>query len=218
MRLIRRLKRIIMKKLGLIFCLSFTLSLPVIAEGDAEAGKTKAITCGACHGADGNSLVDANPKLAGQHAVYLAKQLMDFQLATKTGGAEGRNNAVMGGMAAPLSTQDINDLAAYFSSQKQTPGETPEDVVATGSKLFMGGDSSRGITACAACHGPKGNGLGLANIPDISGQHSAYVKAQLEAFRDGSRANDMNSMMQDIAKRLSNEDIDVLSKYVAGLH
>jgi cytochrome c553 len=207
-----------MKKLGLLLCLSVTLSANALSQGDPEAGKSKSMACAACHGNDGNSAVDTNPKLAGQHADYITKQLTEFQLAAKSGGAEGRNNAIMNGMAAALSEQDIVDLAAFFADQKASAGTTPEDVVASGNKLFTGGDLARGITACAACHGPRGNGLALAKFPDISGQHAPYIKAQLMAFRSGERANDMNGMMQDIAKRLTDADIETLSKYLGGLH
>ena len=103
---------------------------------------------------------------------------------------------------------------------RQTPseGETPEDVIEAGSKLYRGGDLERGITACTACHGPRGNGTSLSGFPDISGQHTAYLKAQLEAFRSGQRANSHNGMMEDIAKRLTDQDIDILSKYISGLY
>lgn len=186
--------------------------------GDAEAGKAKSAVCAACHGNDGNSMIDMNPKIAGQHANYLYKQLSEFKLASQTGGAEGRNNAVMNGMSANLSEQDMRDLAAYFASQEMTPGETPEDIIEAGQALYRGGDTERGITACIACHGPYGNGMELAGFPDISGQHAAYTKSQLEMFRSGERANDMNGMMRDIAKKLTDEDIELLSKYVSGLY
>lgn len=212
-----------MKKLVLLFLCTLSASSYLHASdeaavGNPDAGQQKSLVCAACHGNDGNSLIEVNPKLAGQHASYLVKQLQNFKQAATSGGQEGRNNAIMSGMAAPLSEQDMLDLAAYFSSQTATPGSTPEDVVAAGQKLYRGGNAERGIAACIACHGPQGNGMGLANFPDISGQHSAYVKAQLEAFRSGVRNNDPNGMMRDIAKRLTDEDIEILSKYVAGLH
>ncbi|MBC3766629.1 c-type cytochrome [Neptunicella marina] len=207
-----------MKKLCLLVCLSLGFVTSANAVGDAEAGKAKAATCAACHGADGNSVVDMYPKLAGQHAEYIIKQLHDFRAASKSGGEEGRNDPVMNGMAAPLSDQDIEDLAAYFSGQKAKEGTTPENVVEQGNKLFRGGDAEKRLAACAACHGPRGNGMGLAGFPDISGQHATYIKTQLEKFRSGARANDPNGMMQDIAKHLSDEDIEILSKYVGGLH
>jgi len=207
-----------MKNIGLLVCLCLGLSASAMAMGDAEAGKNKSAACGACHGADGNSAIDMNPKLAGQHHNYIVKQLKEFALASQTGGAEGRNNAIMNGMSAALSEQDMHDIAAYFSSQKASPGETPGDAVEAGSKLYLGGDLERGITACIACHGPRGNGSSLSGFPDISGQHAAYNKAQLEAFRSGQRSNSLNGMMADIAKRLTDKDIEILAAYLAGLH
>ncbi len=194
-------------------------SLQAIAvDGDPEAGKAKATTCAACHGPDGNSAIPMNPKIAGQHADYLYKQLTEFKLAMTTGGQEGRNNAVMGGMVMPLSDQDMKDLAAYYSSQELKTGETPEDAIEPGEALYRGGDETRGITACIACHGPDGSGMKSAGFPVISGQHKDYTKAQLEGFRSGQRANDLNGMMRDIAAKLTDEDIEVLSAYLAGLY
>lgn len=198
--------------------MSLGLSAAAVAKGDAEAGKAKSAVCAACHGPDGNSMIDMNPKLAGQHEKYLVKQLTEFKLASQTGGEEGRNNAVMNGMAAPLSTQDMEDLAAYFSSQEATPGETAEQYVEAGKALYQGGDEERGITACIACHGPQGNGSSLSGFPDISGQHATYTASQLKSFRSGQRHNSMNGMMRDIAMKLTDEDIEILSNYVSGLH
>ncbi len=207
-----------MKKYCLLLALFLGFSAVSHAKGDAEAGKAKSLTCAACHGTDGNSAIDMNPKLAGQHSGYLVKQLKEFKLAGQTGGKEGRNNAVMNGMAMPLSEQDIYDLAAYFSSQEIKLGETPEDVIAQGEALYRGGDSDRGITACAACHGPDGKGMNLAGFPVIGGQHANYTKSQLEMFRSGKRNNDLNGMMRGIASKLSDEDIRILSLYLGGLH
>jgi cytochrome c553 len=188
------------------------------AEGDIEAGKAASVTCAACHGADGNAAVTIYPKLAGQHAKYLEKQLHEFKLGMQSGGKEGRYDPVMSGMAMPLDDKSIADLAAYYASQKATPGATPKDVIEAGNGLYRGGDPERGLPACLACHGPRGVGSSLANFPTISGQHPDYIKKQLENFRSGSRANDMNGMMRDIAKKLTDEEIEVLSKYLAGLH
>lgn len=211
-----------MKKLGMLLCLAVGLSSTAWAQGsisgNAEDGKNKSQLCGTCHGTDGNSMIELNPNLAGQHAKYLSKQLKEFRLASQTGGAEGRNNAVMNGMSAALSDQDIADLSAYFASQEAKPLTTPEDVVAAGEALYRGGDLDRGITACIACHGPRGNGTGLSGFPKISGQHATYTKAQLQAFRSGERANDLNGMMRDIAMKLTDDDIEILSKYLGGLH
>lgn len=212
------LNEIKMKNIGLLVCLFIGFSVNAAAQGNAENGKAKSVTCAACHGTDGNSAIAMNPKIAGQHENYLVKQLTEFKLASQTGGKEGRNNAVMNGMAAGLSEQDILDLSAYYSSQEATQGEASEDVIVQGNKLYVGGDLERGITACIACHGPKGNGTSLSGFPDISGQHSEYIATQLKAFRSGERTNSLNGMMADIAKRMTDEDIQVISSYVAGLH
>lgn len=207
-----------MKKLSLLFCLSLTISGFTMAQGDAEAGKAKSATCAACHGSDGNSMIPMNPKLAGQHNKYLVKQLQEFKAAAMSSGKEGRNNAVMNGMAVGLSDQDMLDLSAYFSSQTAKPGETPEEYIAPGAALYRGGDAERKITACIACHGPRGNGMSQAGFPDISGQHVDYTVNQLKMFRSGERHNDLNGMMRDIAAKLTDEDITILANYVAGLH
>lgn len=205
-----------MKKLALI--LSLLASCSVWAQGSIEAGKAKSQTCVACHGADGNSLITTYPKLAGQHARYMEKQLIELRLGMTSGGKQGRYDPVMSGMAMPLSDEDISDLSAYFASLPISANSTPEDVVKTGKALYSGGDAERGLTACIACHGPRGNGTELSGFPKISGQHADYIKAQLQKFREGSRNNDMNGMMQDVAKKLTDADIEILSKYVGGLH
>lgn len=208
-----------MKKIALSLTLFFSFIGAASAfDGNAEAGKTKTATCAACHGADGNALVAMYPKIAGQHAEYIYKQLVDFKAAMMSGGKNGRNDPVMGGMVMALSDQDMKDIAAYFASQTIKPGTTPENVVEAGKKLYSAGDAERGIPACQACHGPRGVGQSLAGFPQISFQHADYTKAQLEKFRSGARANDMNGMMRDIAKKLTDEDIELLSKYLGGLH
>ncbi|MDY7587333.1 c-type cytochrome [Vibrio cholerae] len=205
-----------MKKLALI--LSVLASCSVWAQGSIEAGKAKSLTCAACHGADGNSPLTIYPKLAGQHEKYLEKQLKELKLGASSGGKQGRYDPVMSAMAMPLSDEDIADLAAYYASMPISGNTTPEDVVAQGKVLYTAGDASRGLTACIACHGPRGNGTELSGFPKISGQHADYIKAQLEKFRYGTRANDMNEMMRDVAHKLTDADIDILSKYVGGLH
>ncbi len=205
-----------MKKLALI--LSLLASCSVWAQGSIEAGKAKSQTCVACHGADGNSQLTMYPKLAGQHAKYIEKQLKDLKLGMTSNGKQGRYDPVMSGMAMPLSEQDMQDLAAYYASLPISPNTTPENVVEKGKSLYTAGDAERGLTACIACHGPRGNGTELSGFPKISGQHADYIKAQLEKFRDEKRGNDMNAMMRDVAKKLTDDDIAVLSKYVGGLH
>jgi cytochrome c553 len=208
-----------MKKILLPLTLLFGLIGTAQAfDGDAEAGKAKSAVCAACHSADGNSAVDMYPKLAGQHAPYLYKQLLNYKQGMETAGKQGRNNSIMFGMVAALSDQDMKDLAAYFASQKMKSGTTPENVIARGEQLYRGGDANRGIAACIACHGPRGAGTGLGGFPKISFQHANYLKTTLKEFRSGQRANDLNGMMQDIAKKLTDDDIEVLSQYLGGLH
>ncbi|MBR9728618.1 c-type cytochrome [Shewanella intestini] len=205
-----------MKKLALALSIVATMSTPAMAAGNAEAGQAKSAMCAACHGVDGNSMIDMYPKLAGQHSNYLEKQLTDFRAAAKTGGKEGRMDPIMGGMSMALSDQDIADLAAFYASQKKTDINVA-DVPELGKQLYLSGDNARGITACIACHGPKGNGIETAGFPEVSGQHANYIKIQLTKFRDTNRNNDLNGMMQDVSKALSNEDIEALSKYISSI-
>lgn len=194
---------------ALVAVLSF--SSFVQAQGNIEAGKLKSAACAACHGDDGNSPSNLYPKLAGQHATYIEKQLQQFKNGE-------RADPIMMGMAAALSQQDMQDLAAYYASNTMTPVTVSPEIAALGKKLYMGGDLDRKMAACTACHGPRGNGLELAKFPKISSQHPAYIKAQLEKFRGKNRANDPNGMMSDVASKLSDADIELLSKYIAALH
>lgn len=212
-----------MKKVALVVGLYFGLNLALVgnaeaATGNAEAGQAKAAVCAACHGTNGNSASDMYPKIGGQHEAYLLKQLLDYKRASVTGGAEGRNNPIMSAQVMFLNEQDLADLAAYFASQPAAGGEAPEEVIAAAEKLYRGGDAERKIASCAACHGPRGDGMGLAKFPDISGQHAAYTIDQLKQFRSGQRANDPNGMMRDIAAKLTDDDIEVLAKYLQGLY
>ncbi len=184
---------------------------PLDPKGDAEAGKAKAASCAACHGADGNSTVATFPKLAGQNAPYLMKQLHDF----KSG---ARKNATMSAMAAPLSDQDIDNLAAYFASQKMSTGTADKALVAKGEKIYRGGNTATGVAACMACHGPTGAGNPAAHFPHLAGQHAQYIVAQLEAFKSGARANDAGKMMREIASKMSDEEMKAVASYIEGLH
>ncbi len=179
-----------------------------IYKGDVAAGKAKSMTCAACHGTDGNSAIAMYPNLAGQSANYLAKQLANFKSGE-------RENAMMAGMAAALSDEDMHDLAAYFAVQeaKQGSGETNE----VGHKLYLGGDAKKGVTACVACHGIAGKGMSQAGFPSLSGQSKEYLTSQLNSFRSGARANDYNGMMRNIAIKLSDADIEAVSQYITSL-
>ncbi|MCW8832906.1 MAG: cytochrome c4 [Colwellia sp.] len=179
-----------------------------IYAGDVKSGQEKSAMCVACHGADGNSLVAMYPKLAGQSASYLAKQLADF----KSG---ARKDPVMVGMVAGLSEKDMQDLGAFYAVQ--TPTEGVGEASEIGQKLYFGGDAKKGVTACVACHGVKGKGMAHAGFPGIAGQNADYLKKQIASFRDGSRGNDRNDMMRNIAIKLSDSDIDELVNYMSSL-
>jgi len=185
-------------------------------KGDAAKGQGIVNqVCAACHAADGNSQIAANPKLAGQIQEYLYKQLTDFKAAA--GKKAERENAVMAGMVANLSPEDMRNLAAYFAAQAAKPGTAKsKDLVALGQRLYRGGIISEGIAACASCHGPDGAGM-PAQFPRLSGQHAEYISAQLKAFRSGARANDVNATMRGVAGRLSDREIDAVADYIAGL-
>jgi cytochrome c553 len=171
--------------------------------------------CAACHGADGNSVAPANPKLAGQFAEYLQKQLRDFM--PQKGAKPVRASAVMNGMAANLSDTDVQVLASYYAGQALKPAAATDKTLAgDGQKLWRGGDAARGVPACAGCHGPGGAGI-PAEFPRLAGQYAEYVAAQLQAFRSGARANDPGGMMRGVAAHLSDPQIRALAEYIAGL-
>lgn len=182
------------------------------AAGDPAAGQAKAVVCGACHGADGNSALANFPKLAGQGERYLLKQMQDI----KSG---ARPVVEMTGMLEPLSEQDMADVAAYFASQKMSVGAADAALVERGQALFRGGKLAEGMPACTGCHAPDGAGIATAGYPHLGGQHAGYIAKQLTAFREGERSNDGDAMiMRDIAAKLSNKDIEAVSSYVQGLH
>lgn len=202
-----------MKKIIMASALYLALvsAMPAMAAGDAAAGKGKAAVCAACHGADGNSPSNMFPKLAGQGEAYLIKQMSDFK-------DETRKNAVMAPMVAALSEQDMADLAAYYASNKSTEGGTAEALVEAGQAVYRGGNKETGLPACMACHGPTGAGIPAAKWPALSGQYAAYIEAQLNAFASGTRSNDANKMMRDIAAKMTADEIKAVSAYASGLH
>lgn len=183
-------------------------------EGDKAQGIASQV-CAACHAADGNSAIPANPKLAGQFSEYLNKQLNDYKAAG--GKKPARENAVMNGMVANLSAADMKALAAHYASQKPKAGvATDKDLAALGQKLWRGGNAASGVPACAGCHGPSGAGI-PGQYPRLSGQHAEYVSAQLKLFREGARANDPNGVMRGVAARMSEREINAVAQYAAGL-
>jgi len=188
------------------------------AKSKADPAKGKIVAesiCVACHGADGNSMTSANPHLAGQIEQYIYKQLSNFKATD--GKPAARDNAIMAGMVAALSDEDMRNVAAWFASQKLTPAiAKDESKIAVGQRLWRQGDFKKGVPACAGCHGPAGAGI-PAQYPRLAGQFPEYTAAQLKSFRLGERANDPESMMRTIAAKLSDAEIAAVAEYAAGL-
>ncbi|UCV14620.1 c-type cytochrome [Quatrionicoccus australiensis] len=204
--------------LAILFATSLIANASEQAKVKADPAKGKVIAetvCVACHGADGNSAVSANPILAGQVPEYLAKQLHNFK--SVDGKPAVRNNAIMAGMAAAVPDEEIANVAAWFASQKIKPAAAKDEkLIALGQKIWRQGDFKKGVPACAGCHGPSGAGL-PAQYPRLAGQFQEYTEAQLKAFRSEERANDPEKMMRTIAAKLSDPEIKAVAEYIAGL-
>ncbi len=193
-----------------------SLAAQGVIKGDPAKGQQIATqVCAACHAADGNSAIPVNPSLAGQHPEYTYKQLVNFK--PQGGKPAERNNAVMAGMVANLSDDDMKNLAAYFASQKAKPGVARDaNLVKQGEAIYRGGVAAKGVPACASCHSPNGAGM-PAQFPRLAGQHADYTSGQLKAFRVGQRANDAAQMMRGVAAKMSDQEIAAVSEYIAGL-
>ena len=174
----------------------------------AKGGTIAAQVCAACHTSDGSRGSPANPILQGQHPEYLAKQLAEFKAGI-------RKNAVMQGMAATVSDEDIKHVAAFYAAKQAKPGFAKDKaLVELGEKIYRGGIADRQIAACAGCHSPNGAGI-PAQYPRLSGQHPDYTVAQLTAFRDGVRQN--STQMTQVAAKLNDREIRAVADYMAGL-
>ena len=183
----------------------------------AKAQQIVSQICAACHGGDGNSPAPANPNLAGQHADYIALELEHFKSGV-------RANPVMAGMAASLTPDDMRALGVYFSQQKpKGSAANNHDLVMAGQKVYRGGNGATGVPACSACHAPTGVGI-PSRYPRLSGQYADYTYGQLKAFKSGERGNDKDGkdvngrVMAQIALRMSDEEMQAVAQYIAGLH
>ena len=175
---------------------------------DPAKGQAVAQVCGACHTSDGSRGTPANPIIAGQHPEYIVKQLQEFK-----GGK--RKSAVMNGMAAPLSEDDMRHVAAFYAGKTAKPGAAKsKDTIRLGERIWRGGIAEKMVPACADCHGPTGSGI-PAQFPRLAGQHGDYLEAQMTAFRSGARAN--SAQMNAIAAKMSDLEIKAVSDYAAGL-
>ncbi|APW39345.1 cytochrome c4 [Rhodoferax koreense] len=182
---------------------------PAVAKPDLVKGEASfTAVCAACHGADGNSGVPANPKLAQQHPEYLVKQLQEFKSGK-------RNNPIMKGFASTLSDDDMRNIAYWAASKKAKPGFAKDKaLVSLGEKIYRGGIADRQVPACAGCHSPTGSGI-PSQYPRLGGQHADYTAAQLVGFRDGARLNSLP--MTQVAAKLNDREIKAVADYIAGL-
>jgi cytochrome c553 len=182
---------------------------PAAAKPDLAKGEASFSTvCAACHAPDGNSMIPANPKLAQQHPEYLLKQLKEFKSGK-------RANAIMSGMVASLSEDDMKNIAYWLASKNAKPGFAKDkETVLLGERIYRGGIADRQIPACAGCHSPDGAGI-PAQYPRIAGQHTDYAVTQLVAFRDGVRKN--SPQMSGVAAKMNDREIKAVSDYIAGL-
>ncbi len=182
---------------------------PKAAKPDLVKGEASfTAVCAACHGADGNSAIAANPKLSQQHPEYLVKQLQEFKSGK-------RNDPVMKGFASALSDEDMKNIAYWVTAKAAKPGFAKDKaLVSLGERIYRGGIADRQIAACAGCHSPNGAGI-PAQYPRLSGQHADYTAAQLVAFRDGKRANSLQ--MTQVAAKLNDREIKAVADYIAGL-
>lgn len=200
------------RTLLLVFACLYTLTATqAIAAGDPVAGKSKAAICAACHGPDGNSTNPAWPKIAGQHEEYIFKQLMDFKSGK-------RDNPQMSPIISTMNEQDLSDVAAFFSTQAPKSGVAKPSNLLTAERIYRAGNPDTGLAACTGCHGPNGSGNPEAKFPTLSGQHAEYTITTLKAYKSEVRNNDPNSIMRNIASKLTNDDIEIIANYIQGLH
>ena len=196
----------------IIISLSFTVGAESKLSSQELVTTKKIINslCIACHGIDGNSLISANPKLGGQHAAYILKQLKNFKSGL-------RENAVMAGMVVNLTEQEMINLALYFSEQNILLSKAKNNGVGSlGEKIFRAGIKNKGVAACAGCHGPSGHGI-PDKYPRLNAQHSQYTLTQLNAFRLELRKNDSDEVMRTIAQKLTEQEMQAVADYIQGL-
>ena len=164
--------------------------------------------CFLCHGATGDSSSPLYPKLAGQNSGYMLKQLRNFKRGE-------RESSDMRKVVSDLDENDMQSAAFFFSRQQPSRGNSAyAEMRALGEKLFSQGDPARGLKPCRECHGD--NGAGSATLPRIAGQHTLYIETQLTLFEERRRTND-NAQMQDVAKRLTTDEVRAVAEYLRSL-
>jgi len=200
----------------LVFCLLISIPICTYSSesahqrpgGNVSEGQVKSAACQGCHGLDGNSFSPDWPNLASQNARYLSRQIRDFQ-------SGARQDPTMQSMVTELVEQDIMDIAAYFATQKVQADAASNS--AAGRRLYMGGNRYTHLPACAGCHGPNGTGNGPGGIPGLAGQKPGYVIKTLRDFKTGIRNNDRNQIMQDIAVKMTEKEMEAVAQFLAGM-
>lgn len=196
----------------LVFIVALSGSIAIHAATNTNTMPEKAALCSACHGPQGNSSNPEWPNIAGQHPGYLDKQLHEYKQGTT------RKAPTMAAIVANLSDTDMSELARYYSTQAVMESSVPEKYLKRGEQLYRGGDFDKHITACIACHGPRGTGNAEARFPLLSGQHAPYTILQLEAFKNKTRQNDLNGIMRDISSKMDPDDMKAVAWYIQGLY
>ena len=164
--------------------------------------------CFICHGADGESSSPVFPRLAGQNAAYVARQLADYK-------AGKRKSSTMQPMVEALSADDFKVLGEFFAT-RPTQGHEVQDpeLAQAGRYVFVRGNPSSGVAACAACHGADGHGS--ATLPRLAGQHAQYTENQLRLFNKRERTND-NAVMHAVASKMTEQEMKAVAAYLSGL-
>jgi cytochrome c553 len=197
----------------LLICASLAAAAPAAAWAAEQAAlergkKVVSGSCFLCHGMQGEAASELSPRLAGQNAAYLAKQLANFKSGE-------RKSCAMGPMAAKLSADDMQAVALYFSRQRFMP-QAPADVrlAARGGEVYQRGGKATEVAACIGCHGERAQGSEI--LPRLAGQIPAYLATQLKQFGARERTND-NAVMHTVAARMSAQEIEAVAAYLASL-
>ncbi|QKT02619.1 cytochrome c4 [Ectothiorhodospiraceae bacterium 2226] len=181
----------------------------LVRGGDAQRGERLAQDCASCHGATGVSPSPNFPSLAGQLPEYTFKQLHDYHLGNRV-------HPIMTALTEVMEIQDMADMAMWYAAQPLPPPQTAEPPDDIALQLVRRGDAARFIPACAVCHGPQGQGRAVDKAA-LAGQPELYFRTTMRAYRDETRANDLYGVMRVIASELTDEEIDALARYYAGL-
>jgi cytochrome c553 len=182
-------------------------ALPLQAADAARAEEIVQGKCFICHGIDGESASPAFPRLAGQHAAYVARQLADYKSGK-------RKSSTMQPMVEDLSAEDFKALGAYFEKRAPQPHPVADaELAQMGRLIFQRGNPYTGVAACATCHGEQGHGT--ETLPRLAGQHAQYIENQLRAFNRRERTND-NAVMQSIAAKLTELELKAVASYISG--